>query len=163
MVDIQTISIAIASASVVAGVIYYSLQIRHQAKTRQTDLIMRLYSDYRSNEFREAIITVMNLQFEDYDDYVEKYGQWFSDKPAHKAMANMAMFFDGAGVLLYKKLIDKSLIYDLFSTAIRVFWEKMKPVMIGLRRDYNDSHVFEWFEYLYNEMEKIEQAGVKSG
>jgi hypothetical protein len=88
---------------------------------------------------------------------VKKYGPWFSDEPAHKAMAMVAMFFDGVGVLLYKKLIDKSLIYDLFSTAIRVFWEKMKPVMLGLRRESNDPKVFEWFEYLYNEMKKREQ------
>jgi len=163
MVDISTVSIVVASAGILVAAIYYVLQIRHQTKIRQTDLIMRLYSDYRSNEFREAITTVMDLQFENYEDYVKKYGPWFSDKPAHKAIANIAMFFDGAGVLLYKKLIDKSLIYDLFSTAIRIFWEKMKPVMLGLRREYNDPHVFEWFEYLYNEMKKREQRGVKSG
>jgi len=40
MVDIQTLSIAIASTSVVAGVVYYVLQIRHQTKLRQTDLVM---------------------------------------------------------------------------------------------------------------------------
>jgi len=43
MVDVQTVSIVIASASVVAGVVYYALQIRHQAKMRQTDFIVRLY------------------------------------------------------------------------------------------------------------------------
>jgi len=32
MVDIQTVSIVIASASVVAGVIYYAFQIRHRPK-----------------------------------------------------------------------------------------------------------------------------------
>jgi len=30
MVDIQTISIAIASAGVVAGIVYYAFQVRHQ-------------------------------------------------------------------------------------------------------------------------------------
>ena len=163
MVDIQTISIAIASASVVAGVIYYSLQIRHQAKTRQTDLIMRLYSDYRSNEFREAIITVMNLQFEDYEDYVKKYGPWFSDEPAHKAMAMVAMFFEGLGLLLHEKLIDAGLTYKLFSTIIKILWVKFKPLAEGLRKEFNDPMVFEWFEYLYNEVKKREWKGVKSG
>jgi hypothetical protein len=42
VVDVQTVSIAIASASVVAGIVYYSLQIRHQTKARQTGLVMRL-------------------------------------------------------------------------------------------------------------------------
>jgi len=164
MVDISTFSIVIAAASVVAGVIYYSFQLRNQTKMRQTDLVMRLYSDYRSNEFREALIKVMNLQFEDYEDYVKKYGPWFSDEPAHKAMAMVAMFFEGIGILLYKKLIDASLTYDLFSFApIKLYWEKMKPVILGLREQYNDPKIFEWFEYLYNEIKKIEQRGVKNG
>jgi hypothetical protein len=55
MVDVQTVSIAIASASVVAGVIYYALQIKHQAKTRHTDMIMRLYSHSGSKEMVEAM------------------------------------------------------------------------------------------------------------
>jgi len=54
MVDIQTISIAIASASVVAGIIYYSLQIRQQTKTRQTDLVIRLYTAFGGKEMRGA-------------------------------------------------------------------------------------------------------------
>lgn len=44
MVDVQTFSIAVASAGVVAGIIYYAFQVRHQTKLRQTDLIMRLHS-----------------------------------------------------------------------------------------------------------------------
>jgi hypothetical protein len=54
LVDIQTISIATASASVVIGVVYYILQIRHQTKTRQTDLVMKLYSQFNSIEFARA-------------------------------------------------------------------------------------------------------------
>jgi cytochrome c oxidase assembly factor CtaG len=121
MVDVSTVSIVVAAASVVAGVIYYSFQVRHQTKVRQTNLVMRLYSIYGSNEFREALVKVMNLQSEDYEDYVKKYGPWFSDEPAHKAMAMVAMYFEGIGILLYKKLIDTSLAYDLFCTPIRPF------------------------------------------
>jgi hypothetical protein len=40
VVDIQTVSIAIASASIVVAVVYYILQIQHQKKVRQTDLII---------------------------------------------------------------------------------------------------------------------------
>jgi hypothetical protein len=36
MVDIQTVSIAIASAGVFLAAIYYILQIRHQTRIRQT-------------------------------------------------------------------------------------------------------------------------------
>jgi hypothetical protein len=37
LVDIQTVSIAIASAGVLIGVVYYILDMRHQRQVRQTD------------------------------------------------------------------------------------------------------------------------------
>jgi hypothetical protein len=65
MVDIQTVSIAIASASVVAGIVYYAFQVRHQTRLRETDFIMRLYSTYGSKEFHEILKEVHTLQFND--------------------------------------------------------------------------------------------------
>jgi hypothetical protein len=52
MVDIQTISIAIASAGVLLAAIYYVLQIKHQTRLRQTDMVMRLYTTFGSTEFQ---------------------------------------------------------------------------------------------------------------
>jgi anaerobic C4-dicarboxylate transporter len=78
LVDIQTVSIAIASASVVAGVVYYALQLRHQGKMRQTDLVIRLASDMRSIEVVGAFVDVLGAEFKDYDDFVKKYGAPFS-------------------------------------------------------------------------------------
>jgi len=52
VVDIQTISIGVASAGVFAAAIYYIWQIRHQTKLRETDLMMRLYSILTDKEFQ---------------------------------------------------------------------------------------------------------------
>ena len=41
-IDIQTVSIAIASASVTLAAFYYIWQIRHQSKIRQTDLVIKI-------------------------------------------------------------------------------------------------------------------------
>jgi hypothetical protein len=54
VVDIQTVSIAIASAGVFLAAIYYILQIRDQAKMRQTDLLVRLFSMTMTKDFAEA-------------------------------------------------------------------------------------------------------------
>ena len=69
MVDIQTVSIAVASASVVAAATYYIFQIQHQYKLRQTDLVIRLYSTYGNPEFQEAETKTGLMEFTDYDDY----------------------------------------------------------------------------------------------
>jgi len=158
LVDIQTASVMLASASVVAGVIYYTLQLRHQTKIRQTDLVMRLYSTWGSKEFRDTLMEVYNLQFKDYEDFVKKYGPWLSKGPAQTAIFVVAVYFQGVGLLLYRRIIDIGFTYHLMGFAsIKLCWEKTKPVIKGLREQFNDPRIFAWFEYLYDELKKREQ------
>jgi len=171
MVDAQTLqtaSIAIASAGVFVAAVYYILQIRHQShmiqqqnKIRETDLIMRLYSTFDSTEFQKAYLKmmVMGVEFEDYLDYVKKYG---ADIEVRTALNSVGMFFEGIGVLAKRKLISMDLVDDLFSTDILQAWEKIKPVAEGARKKSGRPQIWEWFEYLYNEMKKREQQLAKA-
>ena len=150
MVDITEISAMVAAAGVLVGVVYYILDMRNQARTRQTDLVMRLYSTYGSKDLQEAWATVRELEFKDYDDFIKKYG-WSA------AMSEVCLFFEGVGVLLHKKLVDISMLDDLFTGPIKMTWEKMKPMIEGHRRQKKYPQFYEWLEYLYNEMKKREQ------
>jgi len=152
MIDVQTVSIVIASASVVAGVIYYALEIRHQNRMRQTDLIMRLYSHYGSEEFQKVAERVnrgLKAEALSFHDYGEKYGyaEWIA----------CGTFFEGIGILLYRKLIDISLVDDLFTAPVNLAWDVMKVSIIEARKEFGQPTTFEWFEYLYNEMKKRQQ------
>jgi hypothetical protein len=149
MVDVQTASILVVSASVVAGVIYYVLEIRHQNKMRQTDLVMKLYSTFSSLEFQKMWYEVRRREAKDYRDYGKKYG-WAE-------YTSVNMFFEGIGILLKRKLIDIELVDDMFTTPIKWTWEKMRDIVLETRKVSNQPELFEWFEYLYNEMEKREQ------
>jgi hypothetical protein len=90
---------------------------------------------------------------------LKKYGPWLS-KPgsAQTAIFVVSTYFQEIGTLLHRKIIDINFLYDIFgSTGIKLNWEKVKPVILGLREQFNDPRVFGWFEYLYNEMKKREQ------
>jgi hypothetical protein len=67
----------------------------------------------------------------------------------------MGNFFEQIGVLYRNKLVDASLINQLF--PISIVWEKLKPLAEGMRKEYNNPGFFEWFEHLYNEIKKREQ------
>jgi len=161
MVDISTISIVVASAGVLAAAIYYVLQIRHQNRMRQIDMLMRLYATWGSEDLQKAAWTVLELKFKDYDDYVKKYGT--SGTPANVAIFKVAWFFNGIGVLLQGKLADIKLVDKLFGYMVIWLWEIMKPIVEGERKQFNQPKSLEWFEYLYNEMKRREQKGVKDG
>jgi len=149
LVDISTLSIAIASASVVVGVVYYALQIRHQARMRQTDLVMRLYSTFSSREFQDAWAKVRKSDFESVNDVFD-----YDQEHGLAEVNQVCLFFEGIGILLHRKLADITMIEDLFGGAIARAWEKVRKGVVAARRQFSDLTIYEYFEYLYNEMQK---------
>jgi len=161
MVDIQTVSIAIASAGVFVAAIYYVIQIRHQSRMRQTDLVVRLYSAFSGKELQEAYFeTVYGFEFADYDDFMKKYRM-----PAKPILPlwQICKFFDGVGVLLRRKLVDIGLVDELFHGEATIVWKKVKPLVEGRRKELNQPTFYQSFEYLYNELKRREQRGAKNG
>jgi len=154
MVDVTEISAIVAAAGVLVGVIYYIQDIRHQNKVRQTDLTMRLYTSWVSEEMTKPWLKVWNLEFTDYDDFKKKYGTYFSDNPENAALLSVLNSFLVMGLLLQKKLIDPEILSHL---PVFMTWNKVKPIVDGVRKQFNNTSMYEEFEYLYNEMKKREQ------
>jgi hypothetical protein len=149
VVDVQSVSIAIASVSVTVAAIYYIFQIKHQIKTRQTDLVYRLYTVFGSKEMRQTWEKVTTREDMNFSTYQKEFG--LSD------VNEIGWFFEGVGVLLHRGLIDITVVDDLFSSPIKISWEKLRPVAEGERKQFNRPQIWEWWEYLYNEMQKREQ------
>jgi hypothetical protein len=161
MFDIPSVSIVIASSGVFVAAIYYILQIRHQTRIRRTDLIVKLnpWFNISPKELEECENIIMALKYKDYDDFVQKYGSLFSGKPETNALRTMLSWADGIGILLKRNLVDIDIIIDSYGGNVQWSWEKLKPIVEGFRKEAHDPQYCEWFEYLYNEMEKREQRG----
>jgi len=146
MLDIPSISSIVAAAGVMVGVAFTALQLRDLVKTRQTDLVIRLYSTFGGKEYLEAYRRVMSLNIEEYDEYLKKYGA--SD------IIQVSTLFEGIGVLLYRRLIDIELVDQLFSEPVGMAWEKMHPMIERSRKRFNRPRINEWFEYLAKELQR---------
>ena len=59
-------------------------------------------------------------------------------------------------MLLQKKLIDINLVDALFRVPLKLIYERMKPIIEANSEQFHQ-RIFEYFEYLYNEMKKREQ------
>jgi hypothetical protein len=158
--DIPSISAIVAATGVLVGVVLTVIELRNLVKQRQTDLVIRLSSDIRSREFLGAFVDTYEAEFKDYDDFVKKYGMLFSKNQVPMSFLMVGNFFEQLGVLFRNRLIDAHLITQLF--PISVTWEKIKPLVDGLRKEYQGPRYYEWFEYLYEEMKKREKAGGKN-
>ena len=107
--DIASISTAVAAVGVIVGVIFAVLELRNLVRTRQTDLILRLYTTFNSKEFLKTWDGVLKRDVKDFDDYEKKIG-W-------SEVLEVGMFFEGIGVLLKRKLINIDLVDDLLENS----------------------------------------------
>jgi hypothetical protein len=147
MVDIYEISAVVAAAGVLVGVIYYILDMRHQSRTRETDLIIRLSSTIDNKDFAEALTKILSMDFKDVRELI--------DTISAPALIMIGNFYERVGALVNRGLVDVGLVHDIL--IVTPLWEKMKPYVTYCRQKYDDVQLFEWFEYLYNEVKKREQ------
>jgi len=158
MVDLTSISALLAAIGVIVGVVFAVLELRNLTKVRKTDLIIRLSPWFHIGgiELTQMWNTVAHLDFKDYDDFVKKYGEpGDGTKPASLAIIVIGNFFNGLGILMQRKLMDINLIQAYF--PVRLAWEKLEPIVKGFRKQSNWLDWLEYFEYLYNEIQKREQ------
>ena len=156
VVDVTEISAVVAAAGVLFGVVYYIIEIRHQAKTRETELVTSLASVFASKEFQKDLQELLNA-------CKSKISYPEMEKTLGVMYPETGYFFEELGILLHRRLVDISLVDDLFSGPIIRVWEATKPFIEEARRHLNEPQYAEYFEYLYNEMKKRQQAGTKNG
>jgi hypothetical protein len=142
--DISTISTIIVTVSVVTGVIFTVLELRHLARTRRTEVIMRIYQEFGQKEWIENVMKVGAAKFVSLQDYSTKYGL--------TAVLQVAMLFDGVGVLLEEDLIDLRLVNSLFGSSVRPLWDIVRPIVYAIRASGAQPTMFSHFESLYNRL-----------
>lgn len=154
MLDITEISAIVAAAGVLVGVLYYILDMRNQNKMRQMDFIMRMPSSFIGKEVFETLATVAKTEYKNYDDFEQKCGI---------EARQISGFFEDLGLLVKRKIIHVNLVAQRYEVSD--IYEKLKPwIEESRKRANNNPRLYEWFEYLYNELQKREQrSGVKNG
>ena len=152
--DVLTaLSTIVATVSIVIGVLFTLLELRHFHRTRKTEIIMKIYDRFSSREMIEAINKVGSITFENFDEYRKKYG--FTE------VAEIAVLFEGLGVLLEQKLIDIDLVDNLFGPTLDLLWERMKPVIVAMRKGLDQPYFFSHYEFLVNRLNDYRKERMK--
>ena len=69
---IEYLPLVLTGFGIIASILYYSNVLRNADQTRKTQMFMQLHqSKYQQNGL-ESIFRLMNLEWEDYDDYMKK-------------------------------------------------------------------------------------------
>jgi len=97
-----------------------------------------------------AVNNVGAAEFTNLTEYMEKHG--LTD------ISQVAVLFDGVGVLLEEGLIDIKMVDRLFGPTLNLLWSRMKPVIVAMRIGLNEPAFFAHYEYLVNRLEARRKA-----
>ncbi len=150
--DVQTVSILIASLSVVGSAVYYLLETRHQRRVRQTESIIRFspWFSLDAKDIQEAIGRVCSTEYKDYNDYLSKY----AGKPEQISLKLLGNYFEGIGLLVSRKLVEEDLVFDFWGDVAESVWDGNEEVINGMRKDSGTPYTFEYWEFLVKAIKK---------
>ena len=131
MVDIVEISAMVAAAGVIVGVVYYILDMRHNMKAREMETCRLVVSDYISEQAIKRHATMMNMEWKDNKDFIERYGN--SNPEMFAIWASWFFAWEMMGILLKNKIVRAEEMYDLGGYTAMLAWEKFKDVIQGFR------------------------------
>jgi hypothetical protein len=166
MVDqmtLQTIGILLTGLTVSIAAIYYTLTLRYtrrnqelQLETRQANLFSQYHLHYQSKDFNRDISEILyNWEWKDYEDFRTKYGSGSGNMEAFSMWMRIFQYYDGLGVLIKRGLLDKTLVADMMSELLILFWEKNEGVIKSAREYHNLPGTVENTEFLYNVIKEI--------
>jgi hypothetical protein len=165
MASFEFLAIILTGLGLTASISYYAMVLRNQNKTqlmqietRRANILMNLHSEWGKDEYQKASWTVIGLTFEDYDDFVNKYGPTTEYSEVNQEIFKVGWFFNGLGSLLHKGFASLDLVDELFGYMVIWLWEILRPIIVESRTRYNQPESLEWFEYLYNEIQTFRET-----
>jgi hypothetical protein len=152
ILDIQTISVVIASASVIGSAVYYMIETRHQRRIRQTESIIHLSPWFKmdAKEIQEAISNVCSTEYIDYKDYLTKY----AGKPEQTSLKLLGNYFEGVGLLVYMKLVEMEIVFNFWGDVAESVWDGNEELINSMRKDIGTPFTFQYWEFLVKEFKK---------
>ena len=157
--DLLELAALMQAVGILVGIVIALLQLRDLGKTRKADLLMELYATFRSKDFTRDYMEVLQHSWKEVDDWMEiRAGlPTIKNLEAISLWLSVPLYFEGVGVLLYRKMIDIALVDDLLSSEILVLWESIEPAVKEMRVRMNRPQLFEYCEYLYEQIKRREQ------
>jgi hypothetical protein len=150
MVDIQTLSVVIAAASVVVGVVTFIMNSRKEEKQRQEQFILQRFQGYGLEYTRSWTEVMTTLDWENVEEFIQKYDRNVNPEFSSKLVYVLGIW-NLAGISL-KRGADPDLIFQMYNpSGIILLWELYEPIIKWVRKASNDPIAYESLEYFYNE------------
>jgi hypothetical protein len=152
----------IRTAGILVGIVYYITMLNNQGRAREAQFLLQLNQVFQDKEAISDWLTVIEMRFKDYDDFMENYDSSSGNSELYLQRSRVWRILNMCGHLLKRGLVSPETVYDSLSGALIVsLWENHGPIIFELRKDLNIPLHLEGMEYCAEAMKKVEETRLK--
>lgn len=154
--EISTIASIAAAIGVLVGAAIAIIQLYNLRKQRMVNMIIGLVPSFKPDggeRFSQCARLLFRSEYSDYYDFVQRYGELdSSDNEVVNAFAIISGWYESLGLLYFYKLVDRKIFTDLFGYQPIMDWEKLLPIIVGLRHQTSSNKPYEYFQFMVEDM-----------
>ena len=159
MIQIEYLALVLTGLSITVSILYYTLTLRNQNRTRETQWVTQLLDKKIDQESMERFLELMDAEWDDFATFIRKYDNTVN--PKHAATRNAQWnFFEMLGGFVKGNRLDVELVYKFYNMRCLLMWFKFETVIKEYRKGTLDRDYLENFEYL---AEKMAEMRLKRG
>ncbi|MDX1442593.1 MAG: DUF4760 domain-containing protein [Gammaproteobacteria bacterium] len=145
----------LSASTVVGGVVFGLAQIKQMRHQRRDANAIAFLDSVQDSEFARAYLRLMRLP--DGITLDEIRGR---ETKYEEAAIVLATNFETVGLMVFRDLVDFSIVRDLVGDAVIQIWKKLDRWVQDLRDEQGRDTVFDWFEWLAGKLDEddVERA-----
>jgi hypothetical protein len=156
MIDLallQSVSYIAGSLGVCIAAIYYVINLNETRKTRKMQFLQQNLTNMNEEGYLNYV-TLMNMEWKDYDDFERKYGSDNNPEAYSKRLA-LWSYYNNLGYLVSEGLIDSDTLFDMQGEGTIWQWMKWEPIIKEIRIRYKQPELAKWFDYLAERLVEV--------
>jgi hypothetical protein len=150
--DISTIANVATAVTVITGGIFGWFEIRHLRREREERAAFELLHTMLSSEWLRSAVLVDSVPDNVAPEVLEE------NEKLLDAFHSIGLILEAVGYAVYARMIPLSMVDDMMGGIVRVTWRKMKNYVAHDRARSGSQKGWEWFQWLYDQMERNGQS-----
>jgi len=146
LVTLQSLSYIAGAIGVCVAAFYYIMTLRENKNNRRMQFLLQNLSDNLNEQGYNRYVTLMNMEWKDYDDFEKKYGS-DNNPEAYSKRLTAWTYYNNLGYLISQGFIDADMLFDMNGDGIIWAWMKWEPILKEIRVRYNQPELAKWFDY----------------
>jgi hypothetical protein len=145
----------LSASTIVGGVVFGLAQIKQMRHQRRDSNAIAFLDSVQDGEFARAYLRILQLP-----DGITLADLRKRETKYEEAAIFLATNFETVGLMVFRDLVDFSIVRDLVGDAVIQIWRKLDRWVQDLRDEQDRDTVFDWFEWLAHKLdeEHVERA-----